>query len=158
MVPGALVRLDALPLTANGKLDRKALPAPDADAYAVSGDRVAPRTPTERTLLEVCAGLLGFDEERIGGPRQLLRPRRALPAHPEADRAPARRGARLRAAQRVRRRHARRPGRCDRRGSHYGRPRRAGRRPGADGVQRPAERHPARTATGSPRTCCPWSP
>ncbi|MFD8519919.1 amino acid adenylation domain-containing protein, partial [Streptomyces capillispiralis] len=66
MVPGALVRLDALPLTANGKLDRKALPAPDADAYAVSGDRVAPRTPTERTLLAVCAGLLGFDEERIG--------------------------------------------------------------------------------------------
>ncbi|MGW0374201.1 amino acid adenylation domain-containing protein, partial [Streptomyces coeruleorubidus] len=66
MVPGALVRLDALPLTANGKLDRKALPAPDADAYAVSGDRVAPRTPTERTLLAVCASLLGFDEERIG--------------------------------------------------------------------------------------------
>nr|WJJ09222.1 non-ribosomal peptide synthase [Streptomyces spectabilis] len=66
MVPGALVRLDALPLTANGKLDRKALPAPDADAYAVAGDRVAPRTPTERTLLAVCAGLLGFDEERIG--------------------------------------------------------------------------------------------
>ncbi|QDQ09713.1 non-ribosomal peptide synthetase [Streptomyces spectabilis] len=66
MVPGALVRLDALPLTANGKLDRKALPAPDADAYAVAGDRVAPRTPTERTLLAVCAGLLGFTEDRIG--------------------------------------------------------------------------------------------
>ncbi|WP_158692086.1 non-ribosomal peptide synthetase, partial [Streptomyces aurantiacus] len=66
MVPSALVRLDALPLTANGKLDRKALPAPETDAFAVSGDRVAPRTPTERTLLAVCAQLLGFDEDRVG--------------------------------------------------------------------------------------------
>ncbi|HEX6749437.1 MAG TPA: amino acid adenylation domain-containing protein [Longimicrobium sp.] len=57
MIPSAFVALDALPLTANGKVDRRALPAPevggDEDAY------VPPRTPAEQVLAEIWAGVLG---------------------------------------------------------------------------------------------------
>ncbi|NMO17644.1 amino acid adenylation domain-containing protein [Pyxidicoccus fallax] len=49
MVPSALVRLDALPLTSNGKVDRKALPAPDVTTRGRSPSR-PPRTDAERLL------------------------------------------------------------------------------------------------------------
>ncbi|MGH7618874.1 MAG: amino acid adenylation domain-containing protein, partial [Gemmatimonadaceae bacterium] len=63
MVPAAYVVLDALPFTANGKLDRRALPAPDEAAFAVS-QYEAPASATERRLADVWSALLGV--ERVG--------------------------------------------------------------------------------------------
>ncbi|SKA37897.1 Methyltransferase domain-containing protein [Chitinophaga eiseniae] len=63
MVPAILVELDKLPLTRNGKVDKKALP--DADAGAtLTNEYVAPRTETERALALIWKDLLGV--ERIG--------------------------------------------------------------------------------------------
>ena len=58
MVPAAVVIIDAVPLTPNGKLNRKALPAPDFSA-AVTHRR--PRTPQEETLCDLFAEILGLD-------------------------------------------------------------------------------------------------
>jgi amino acid adenylation domain-containing protein len=63
MVPSAFVRLDAWPLTPNGKLDRRALPEPDADALAHQAYE-APQGELETTLAAIWAELLGV--ERVG--------------------------------------------------------------------------------------------
>jgi amino acid adenylation domain-containing protein/non-ribosomal peptide synthase protein (TIGR01720 family) len=62
MIPSAFVMLDEIPLTANGKLDRKALPAPEyrADEKAY----IAPRTDMERALCEIWQNVLKV--EKIG--------------------------------------------------------------------------------------------
>ncbi|SAL01897.1 non-ribosomal peptide synthetase [Caballeronia pedi] len=61
MVPAAFVTLDALPLMQNGKVDRAALPAPQASAQR---EHVAPRTALEGELLSIWQAVLG--RERIG--------------------------------------------------------------------------------------------
>jgi amino acid adenylation domain-containing protein len=57
MIPSAFVALDAFPLTPNGKVDRRALPAPEA-ASGSDDDFVAPRTDDERALAALWAELL----------------------------------------------------------------------------------------------------
>jgi amino acid adenylation domain-containing protein/non-ribosomal peptide synthase protein (TIGR01720 family) len=65
MVPAAFVRLDALPLTANGKVDRRALPAPDEREHPVrDGAYAAPGTRVEGALCEIWAKVLRLD--RVG--------------------------------------------------------------------------------------------
>ncbi|MCF5181466.1 non-ribosomal peptide synthetase, partial [Pseudomonas syringae] len=61
MVPSAFVQLDALPLTANGKLDRRALPAPGQDALA-SKVYEAPQGETEEAIAEIWKALLHLDQ------------------------------------------------------------------------------------------------
>jgi natural product biosynthesis luciferase-like monooxygenase protein/amino acid adenylation domain-containing protein len=65
MVPSHFVVLDRLPLTANGKLDRHALPAPDVAALALS-TYMAPSTVTEHELAAIWSELLNIPVERVG--------------------------------------------------------------------------------------------
>ncbi|MCA1704831.1 MAG: AMP-binding protein, partial [Actinobacteria bacterium] len=58
MVPAAFVTLEKLPLNRSGKLDRRALPAPDWDARP-RADYIPPRTDTERKLAQIWSEVLG---------------------------------------------------------------------------------------------------
>ncbi|QTL38237.1 amino acid adenylation domain-containing protein [Xenorhabdus budapestensis] len=60
MVPAAFVRLDSFPQTPNGKLDRRALPAPDGEAFARQAYE-APQGATEMTLAAIWGELLGIE-------------------------------------------------------------------------------------------------
>ncbi|HET7462338.1 MAG TPA: condensation domain-containing protein, partial [Longimicrobium sp.] len=64
MVPAAFVRLEALPLTPTGKVDRRALPAPEGDAYAARGYEAPVVGETEAAVAQVWAEVLGV--ERVG--------------------------------------------------------------------------------------------
>nr|WP_282707244.1 AMP-binding protein [Pseudomonas syringae] len=61
MLPSAFMILDALPLTPNRKLDRKALPAPDADAL-ISRGYEAPQGETEERIVAIWQDLLGIEQ------------------------------------------------------------------------------------------------
>jgi amino acid adenylation domain-containing protein len=65
LVPAAFVLLDALPLTPSGKLDRRALPAPDAARPPLEEAFVAPRSPLEQVLAGIWSGVLGVENVGI---------------------------------------------------------------------------------------------
>jgi amino acid adenylation domain-containing protein len=65
MVPATFVALPALPLTTNGKVDRAALPAPDATNTLRDGEIVAPRTEVETELAAVLSALLGVEQVNV---------------------------------------------------------------------------------------------
>jgi acyl carrier protein len=62
MVPSAFVMLEALPLTANGKVDRKALPDPEWFLSQRQGAYVAPRSATQQALAGIWCELLGIEQ------------------------------------------------------------------------------------------------
>ena len=64
MLPAAFVFLEALPLNANGKIDRGALPAPEAAGVAETRPSVPPRDALERLLADQFREVLGFPAER----------------------------------------------------------------------------------------------
>jgi hypothetical protein len=64
MVPSAFVTLDRLPVTPNGKLDRKALPAPEEGRTDLQAAYQPPRTPTEEVLAGIWGEVLGV--QRVG--------------------------------------------------------------------------------------------
>jgi len=65
MVPDDFVLLDAIPITPNGKTDRKSLPKPDYNLITRSGEYVAPRTDIEKQLAEIWQELMGLQQISI---------------------------------------------------------------------------------------------
>ncbi|MER7204715.1 phosphopantetheine-binding protein, partial [Streptomyces sp. NPDC000188] len=63
MIPSAYTWLDALPVGANGKLDRDALPEPDQNL--AGGEHVAPRDAAEQRVAEVWCEVLGLEEVSV---------------------------------------------------------------------------------------------
>ena len=64
MVPTIFIALEAMPLTPNGKVDRKALPEPDASRPELEANYVAPRTPIEQQIADIWMQVLNV--KRVG--------------------------------------------------------------------------------------------
>lgn len=64
MVPSAFVAMEAFPLTPNGKIDRKQLPAPQRDVPRAAAEHVAPTNELEQTIADIWKTMLNLD--RVG--------------------------------------------------------------------------------------------
>jgi len=64
MVPNYYVRLDNIPLTSNGKVDRKALPNPEGTGLQ-QGEYIAPNTEAEKKLVKIWSEVLGIEEATL---------------------------------------------------------------------------------------------
>ncbi len=64
MVPAIFMGLDALPVLPNGKVNRQALPVPDADILALVNEFIEPRNPTEVVVAQIWQQILGL--EKVG--------------------------------------------------------------------------------------------
>ncbi len=63
MVPSYFIRVDSIPLTANGKVNRRALPEPE---FSAASGVVGPRDNIDESLLKIWAEILGLEEKSIG--------------------------------------------------------------------------------------------
>ncbi len=63
IIPGYFIKLEKIPLTPNGKIDRKKLPQPEIQRETTY---IAPRTPLEANLVEIWAEELDLDQDKIG--------------------------------------------------------------------------------------------
>jgi iturin family lipopeptide synthetase A len=63
MIPSYFVYLEAFPLTPQGKIDRRSLPAPEVKVY---GEYIAPRDEIEKKLAEIWTRILGIEKSEIG--------------------------------------------------------------------------------------------
>ncbi len=62
MLPAVFIFLAAMPLNPNGKIDRRALPAPEAGQVGLPENYVAPRNPIETQLAQLMAGVMGLEQ------------------------------------------------------------------------------------------------
>ncbi len=65
MIPSAFILMDEFPLTTNGKIDRRALPAPDLTGHIAGHNYVAPRTPAEEIIANTMAKILNVQKVGI---------------------------------------------------------------------------------------------
>ncbi|WP_204038479.1 non-ribosomal peptide synthetase, partial [Micromonospora qiuiae] len=65
MIPSVVIVLDSFPLTANGKIDRRKLPAPGDGRPVLARPYVAPRNDTERVLADIWATVLELDQVSV---------------------------------------------------------------------------------------------